>query len=156
MSTLSTTPELFADPPAAKRTTVARGVALGAVLGLAANTLAFAIGKLLGPVRVVTGSHPEGADLTYVSVALATVAGITAGGALLWAFVRRGADRYKLWTGVAAAVAMLSSIPLWRLDIDAASKVMLTTMHLLAGASAIAGQHLARRRSPTRLERGGC
>lgn len=156
MTTLSTTAKLFKDPSTTRPNVVALGTAIGVGLGLTANMLAFGLGALIGPVRVVTGSHPQGTDLTYTSVALATVVGIAAGGALLWTLVRRGADRYNLWTAIAAAVAVLSSIPLWRLDIDTTSKMALTTMHLLAGASAIIGQHATRRRlSARRLDERG-
>lgn len=42
--------------------------------------------------------------------------------------------------------AVLSAVPLWRLDVDTSSKTALTVMHLLTGVAAIAG-HAATRRS---------
>jgi hypothetical protein len=146
----------FTKSTVARQNIVVLGAAIGAGLGLTANTLAFGLGALIGPVRVITGSHPHGTDLTYTSVALATIVSIAAGGGLLWPLVRRRADGYNLWTAIAVTVAVLSCIPLWGLDIGTTSKLVLTTMHILAGASAIIGQHAARRRlSARQFDEGG-
>jgi hypothetical protein len=60
---------------------------------------------------------------------------------------RRRANGFHVWVSVAAVVAVVSAVPLLRLDIDAGSKVALSAMHLSTGLSAIAGHAIARRRS---------
>ena len=49
---------------------------------------------------------------------------------------------------MAAVVAVISALPLLRLEVDAGSKVALVTMHLVTGAAAIAGHTKTRRRQP--------
>ncbi|HEX6421537.1 MAG TPA: DUF6069 family protein [Acidimicrobiales bacterium] len=128
------------------------GGSVGAGLALVANLAVFAAGNLGAPIRVVTGSAPDGTDLALGEVVGTTLVTVAAGAALLAVLARR-ADRFRLWTAVAVAVAVLSAVPLWRLDVDAGSKVALTTMHLLTGAAAVAGQVAARRRAGTAGDR---
>jgi len=127
---------------------VARGTALGVVLAVPATTVVFAIGNLGSPIRVVTGWHPQGADLTVAEVLVTVTISVLAGGVLLWFMDRRRVDWFRPWTAVAGVVTIASAIPLLRLHIDAGSKVSLATMHLLTGIAAIAGQAVMRREPP--------
>lgn len=122
------------------------GASIGAGLALAGNLAVFAAGNAGAPIRVVTGGSPGGTDLALNEVVATTLVAVYAGAVLL-ALLGRRADRFRLWTGLAAALAVASAVPLWRLEVDTGSKAALTTMHLLTGAAAIAGQVAARRRA---------
>ena len=118
---------------------------LGTAIAWVATTVAYAVGNAGGTVRVVTGWSPDDADLTYFEVVATVAVSIALGAVLLWAMQRRAANAFGPWVLVAAGVAVLSAVPLWRLDVDTRSKLALTTMHLLTGACAVAGQALVRR-----------
>lgn len=141
-----------------------RGLSTGAlaatVAALAGNLAVFAVGSSGTPIRVVTGYSPDGADLTIPEIVATTVIAIAAGAALRWALTRTRFDGFRIWAGVAAAVAVISAVPLWRLDIDSASKVSLTVMHLWTGAACVAalrvwadGARSSGRRRPAPAER---
>jgi len=133
------------DPTGPARPALRRGTALGLAPAVAATTTVFTVGNLGAPVRVVTGQAPDGADLGLGEVVVTTVVAVLAGAGLLWLLDRYRADGFRLWVPAASAVAVLSAIPLWRLDIDAGSKLTLTAMHLATGCAAIAGHALVRR-----------
>jgi hypothetical protein len=131
--------------------TLGRGTALAAGLALAANAVVFLAGDRGAPVRIVTGAEPGGADLTFGDVAVASVALLIVGtlALALAERVRRDGSGFRLWAIVAVAFAVLSIVPVLRLDIDAGSKVVLGLMHLVVGAAAVAG-HVLVRRGPRR------
>lgn len=123
-----------------------RGALAGGALATAACSVVYAIGRIGEPIRVVTGWAPDGADLTLVEMVLTIATSVAAGGLVLWLMDRRSAPgAWRRWVGLTAAVALLSTVPLWQLEVGAGSKLGLSAMHVLTGASAIAGQHLARR-----------
>jgi hypothetical protein len=125
--------------------TVVRGTALAAGLALLANLAVFLVGDVGAPVRVVTGNSPDGADLRFVDVAVATVALLAVGAVALAVLERFRDDGLRIWTVLAVAVAVLSIPPVLRLDTDAGSKLVLAVMHLVVGGAAVAGPRLARR-----------
>jgi len=146
-TTPTTMPAATAAPTTTKGSarTLAKGTAVGIGLALVANAVVFLVGDLGAPIRVITGWAPDGTDLRIGDVVGATVALTIVGTLALWALERLRADGFRLWTGVAAAFAVLSILPVLRLDIDGGSKVALSVMHLVVGAAAIAGQSVARR-----------
>jgi hypothetical protein len=141
----TTIPATPATAPAAPGTALAKGAALGVGLGLAANLVVFLVGQAGAPTRVITGWAPDGTDLDVGSVVLATISLSLLGTAALWAFDRVSANAFRRWSMLAAAVAVLSILPVLRLDIDAGSKLTLAVMHLVVGAATIGGHALARR-----------
>jgi hypothetical protein len=133
------------------RTTAARrrvlaGTAAGVGLALVANLAVFLIGDAGAPVRVITGWEPDGVAMQLGDVLGASVAWVLIGAAGLWLLERFRADGFRAWAVLAAAIAVLSIVPLFRLDVDAGSKVTLSAMHLVVGAAAIAGHALVRAR----------
>ena len=141
MSTFTTTESSTATPA---RHRIARGALLGAAAALAATITIWLIGSAGEPIRVVTGWAPEGADLSIGEVVIVTIAAVGLG-ALLLLWMQRHRDRFRAWAIVATSVAIASAIPLWRLDVDAGSKVALTCMHLATGVATVAGQAGVRR-----------
>jgi L-lactate permease len=134
-------------PAAATRSLLVRGTLFGLGLALIANAIVFAVGSVGAPIQVVTGSaSAAAADLRLGEVIATTVVALLLGTLALWLFDRRRGDGLRSWTVVAAVVAVLSALPLLRLDVDAGSKVALVTMHLATGAAAVVGHTLARRR----------
>jgi hypothetical protein len=132
------------------RTGVARGAVLGGAAALVADLAVWAVGRMTSPVQVVTGWAPNGADVSALEIAGTVVLAIAAGAALLAVLGRLRRDPLPLWTAVVAAVAVLSSVPLWGLPVGTGSKAALTLMHLLTGAAAVAGQYVTlRSRSAT-------
>ena len=125
--------------------TVGRGTALGVGFALASTVTVFVVGNLGAPIRVVTGWSPDGADLTLAEVVGTASFSVLLGGLVLWLLERRRPDRLRLWELAAVTVAVLSALPLLGLDIDAASKISLVSMHLLTGASAITAHRIVRR-----------
>jgi hypothetical protein len=113
---------------------------------LLVNTAVYLVADVGAPVEVVTGWEPDGAELRLVDVIGAAVTWVVIGGAGLWFLERFRADGFRLWTVLAATIAVVSIIPLFRLDIDAASLVALSVMHLVVGAAAIGGHALVRAR----------
>lgn len=120
------------------------GTALGIGAAVVATAAVFAIGNVGAPIRVVTGWSPDGADLTLLEVVLTASIAVALGGALLWWMERRWARSLHIWERIAAATALVSALPLLRLDVDAGSKVSLVCMHLLTGLCAIAAQRAVR------------
>lgn len=124
--------------------TALRGGLLGAGLAVAGCLLVYFVGSAGAPVRVVTGSAPEGADLGPGSVVASAALGVALGTLLLGWLERVLARGFRVWVAIAAVTAVVSAIPLWWLAIDTRSKVFLTAMHLVAGLAALAGQWLVR------------
>lgn len=147
--TISTTPAPSSAAPAlgADRRPILRGMAVGIALAVAADLVIWVLGRVGAPTRVITGSAPGGVDLRALEVIATAVIAVGLGAALLWLLERGGRDRLRAWSTVAAVVAVISSLPLLRLDVDAASKVALVGMHLATGVAAIGGHHLVRRSS---------
>jgi hypothetical protein len=144
--TASTTATTATTRPTAAGRRVAAGTAAGVVLVTVANAAVFLVGDIGAPVRVVTGWEPDGVAMRLADVLVASVTWVLIGAAGLWLLERFRADGFRIWTGLAIAIAVLSIIPLFRLDIDAGSKVTLSVMHLVVGAAAIAGHALVRAR----------
>jgi membrane protein implicated in regulation of membrane protease activity len=126
--------------------TIATGGAIGLVLALVGAAVVFLIGNAGAPTRVVTGWAPDGADLTMIDVTVTTVSSVVAGALLLWVLERFAARGFAIWVAIAAVVTVVSFLPLWQLEVDTASKVTLSVMHVVVGIAAIAGQDVARRR----------
>lgn len=118
------------------------GTALGVTAALVTTTTVFVVGNLGAPIRVATGWSPDGANLSWTEVAITAATAVALGGLLLWCMERRWANSFSVWARIAIAVAIVSALPLLRLDIDAGSKVSLVLMHLLTGVCA-AGAHRA-------------
>jgi len=147
---MSATLDTATRPATTARTRAATRVAVGAAVGLGlalvADTVAYALGNLGSPVRVVTGWAPDGADLSYGELVSTAAVAIALGAVALWVLDRRGAQGFRVWAIMAAVVAVLSAVPLFHLDVDLGSKLTLASMHLLTGAAAIAGQAFIRMR----------
>jgi Family of unknown function (DUF6069) len=120
----------------ATRTLTATGAAV------AGNTLIWAAGRIGEPIRVVIGSDAAPEPLAWAHVAITTIVATVVGGAVL-ALVRRYGRSDRVWAAGAIGLAVVSAVPLWRLDIDATSKSLLTLMHLLTGVCCVTA-HLAR------------
>jgi LytS/YehU family sensor histidine kinase len=121
------------------RTLTATGVVLGA------NTLVWVVGRIGEPIRVVIGSDAAPEPLAWAHVAITTIAATVLGGVVLAVMQRRGRGLERVWAAGAVAIAVVSAVPLWRLEIDTTSKTLLTLMHLLTGVCCVA-VHLADRR----------
>ena len=134
------------------RATLTTGIAIGAGLALLANLVVYLIGDAGAPIRVVTGWEPDGADLTLIEVVIASIVWVTIGAAVLWLMERRLTVAFRRWIVLAAATTIASLVPLLGLDADAGSKLALSAMHIVVGASTITGQALARR-APVRQRR---
>jgi multidrug transporter EmrE-like cation transporter len=92
---------------------------------------------LLGhPLRIVDGERTL--DLGPVPVAVAALLASLAGWGLLAALERFGVRRARaVWTGVAAAVLMVSLLPLTGDGMDGGTRVSLALMHLVVAATLI-------------------
>jgi Family of unknown function (DUF6069) len=132
------------DHDAPKKASLLRGGALGVALASAASLLVYGMGKAAGGIRVIEGSSPVPTDLSATAVIVTCAVTVVLGTALLGLLERRWPRAWRVWVPTAAVVAVLSALPLWGLEIDTASKVCLTAMHLATGLAAIAGHHLAR------------
>lgn len=128
---------------------IGRGTALGVGLALASTLAVYVVGNLGAPIMVVTGWNPDGADLSIGEVVATASIAVILGGMLLWLLERRKRGAVRTWEMIAIAVAVLSAVPLLRLEIDAGSKISLIAMHLLTGASAITGHRILRRARPS-------
>jgi hypothetical protein len=151
MSTTAIAEHAISTPRTSVRTLrAAQGAALGVVVASIATTIVYAIGNVGANIQVVTGWASDGTDLRYVEVVATVAVSVVLGAGLLWLMERRTAKALRIWAVVAAAVAVLSAVPLWRLEVDTGSKAALTLMHLATGASAVGAQalfHAARRRA---------
>jgi hypothetical protein len=117
-----------------------KGASLGVIAATIATTVVYAIGNAGANIQVVTGWAPDGGDLRYVEVVVTAAVAIVLGAGLLRLMQRRVTNAFRIWAMTAAAVAVLSSVPLWRLEVDTGSKLALTLMHLATGASAVGAQ----------------
>ncbi len=116
-----------------------RGAVVATVAALAGNLAVFAVGSIGEPIRVVIGSHAAPKAVGLFDIAATTVIAIVIGTVVLWVTRwRRLSDR--TWVVGAAVVAVTSAVPLWRLEIDSTSKLLLSAMHLYTGACCIAAQ----------------
>ena len=123
------------------------GTGLGILAAWAATVAILTVANIGSPVRVVTGWSPDGADLTVIEVLITSAVSIAIAGLALLLWDRRSASALHQWSIAVAVLAALSTVPLWRLDVDTASKATLTLMHLTTGTCAVLGQHL----QPTRV-----
>jgi hypothetical protein len=119
------------------------GAALGVALAWLSTMVVYAVGNAGSPIRVVTGWAPDGANVTVAEVLITSAVSVSGGALLLRTMERRGAG-IRVWTAIALGVAIVSAVPLWRLDVDTGSRMALTAMHALTGASAIIGHRIAR------------
>jgi hypothetical protein len=133
------------------RSATAQGAAIGVGLALAVDSVVYLVGNMGAPVQVITGwSSATGKDLSYGEVVGTVLAAVVLGALLLAWMLRRRGNGLRRWIVAAAAVAVVSAIPLFRLDIDTGSKLSLASMHLLTGAAAIAAQLITRRGAASR------
>lgn len=119
------------------RRPLVRGGVVGASTALAGNAAVFAFGSIGEPIRVVIGADATPTALSLFEIAATTVLAVAVGTVALWV-TRRCRLRDRTWAIGATVVAVASAVPLWRLEIDATSQLMLTVMHLLTGACCIA------------------
>jgi hypothetical protein len=131
-----------------RRHPIVAGTALGAGGSALVGLVLLAVGALGAPVQVVTGAAPDGADLTAVEVVLTAGIAVALGGVLLWALDRFLGNALRTWSWVVVAVAVVSAIPLWGLDVSLESKLVLTVMHLATGAITIWAQRAVRHGRP--------
>lgn len=124
-----------------KRTLLA-GTGLGILAAWLADLTILAFATTDAPVRVVTGWAPDGADLTVAETLLTSGSAVILAGAGLWSWQRRDPEAIRRWSLVVMSLAVLSAVPLWRLDVDTASKIALSMMHLATGACAVIGQRM--------------
>src|SRR4051812_41327895 len=89
-----------------------RGTLIGLAAAFVATTIAFLIGSIGEPVRVVTGWNPDGAELTYAEVVITAGTAVALGGVLLWWMGHRSRHGFLRWQRIAIAVAVLSAVPL--------------------------------------------
>jgi hypothetical protein len=134
MSTTTQHDRLTASPNGVAHTAIRTAVATG--IAVASNTLVWAFGRIGEPIRVIIGSDSEPAALTWWSVALTTIVATVLGGVAL-AVTRRLGRSERVWQFAVMVLAVVSAVPLWWLDIDVASKSLLTVMHLLTGACSL-------------------
>ncbi len=128
------------------RATTSAGALVSCALALLVTGVVWALGRIGAPIRVITGWSPEGAALTLTEVWLTALLAIVLGSWLLHLWQRRTDRAWRRWLVTVAMVAVVSAVPLWRLDVDTGSKMALTVMHLLTGVCAVAGHAVARRR----------
>ena len=149
MSTETTTiPVAFPAPTAVDRPalgTTVRGALLGGAASIGASLAVFAVANVGAPVRVITGWAPAGTDLGLADVVITVVVSVAIAAVGLAVLERVARTGLRMWSIAAAVVTVLSFLPLWRLDIDTRSKVVLTVMHLVVGAAVIGGQVAVRR-----------
>jgi hypothetical protein len=126
---------------------LAQGTALAIGTAIVANVVVYLAGDAGGSIRVVTGWEPDGAHLGLGDVLTSTVMLSALGTLALWAFERFRRNGFREWAVVAALVTLVSIPPVLRLDIDAGSKLSLSIMHLVVGATAIVGHAAVRRRT---------
>jgi hypothetical protein len=118
------------------------GTAWATVAATAGNTIVWAVGRIGKPIEVIIGADAAPEPLAWSHVAITTIVATVLGGIVFVVMRRRHAER--LWAIGAVTLAVVSAMPLWRLDIDASSKTLLSLMHLLTGLCCVAVQ-LARR-----------
>ena len=125
------------------------GTALGIVAAWVTDLTILFVADFGAPVRVVTGWSPDGAEITVFEILITAAAAIGIAGVALWWWDRRSSRALHHWSIAVMALAAISAVPLWRLDVDTGSKAALTLMHLATGACAILGQRLQPTSSPT-------
>jgi hypothetical protein len=135
---MTTTRESIA-APSTGRTTL-KGAAIGILIGWLLTTIVYVAGS---PIRVRTGWQTSGSKMTVVEYVLTVAISVAVGQVVLAGMLKRSRNAFRRWAILAGAVAVVSALPLWRLDIPASSKTWLTIMHLCTGAAAVAGQRVA-------------
>lgn len=138
----------FPAPAAVDRSalgTTVRGALLGGAASIGATLVVFAVANVGAPVRVITGWAPDGTDLGLPDVVITVVVSVAIAAVGLAILERVASTGLRIWTIAVAVVTVLSFLPLWRLDIDAGSKVALTAMHLVVGLAVVGGQVVVRR-----------
>lgn len=120
--------------------TLLAGTGLGILAAWLADLAILMIANIGAPVRVVTGWSPDGANLTAAEVLITSATAVASTGLGLWWWERHNPRAFRPWSIIVTALAALSAVPLWRLDVDAGSKVALTLMHLTTGSCAVLGQ----------------
>ena len=136
-TTLIDNPTATTDGVTDSRRSLVRGGVIGGASALLGNAALFALGSIGEPGRVVIGADAAPKPLTLFEVAATTVIAIALGTLALWVTRwRRLSDR--TWAIGVAVVAAASAVPLWGLEIDTSSQLVLTAMHLLTGVCCIA------------------
>jgi Family of unknown function (DUF6069) len=124
---------------------LAKGALFGTALGLVANVVVWLIGRIGKPIQIVAVRGDPPIDLALVRVVIATIVAMILGTALLFILSKVRADSFTLWATIVMVIAVLTVFGPLSLKIDAGSKVCLAIIHLLTGATAIAGHSFARR-----------
>jgi hypothetical protein len=99
------------------------------------------------PLQVVAPGDDVASDLAIGAVIGASIVPLVLGAVALGLLQRFLAKGTRVWTVVAAFVAVASIASPLRLDVDDGSEVALAVMHLATGAAAILGQTIVHKRN---------
>jgi uncharacterized protein DUF6069 len=122
---------------------------LAALAATAANVVLWLVLQQLLDAGLQIPVRPNSDELQFLPlgpVVAITLPSALLGAVLLWLLSRRGPAGVRLWTVVAAAFGVVSSLPALGLDVSLARRLGLVLFHLLATAVMIV---VVRRQPPT-------
>jgi hypothetical protein len=120
-----------------------RGALFGTALGLVANVVAWSIARIGKPIQIIAVQGDPPIDLGLIRVIVATIVAMILGTALLFVLWKLRTNSFRLWAAIVMAIAVVTIFGPLSLKIDTGSKVWLAIIHLLTGATAIAGHYNA-------------
>ncbi len=127
------------------RSGVVRGTLFAIIAAVVANVVVFLIGSAGDPTQVVAMGETTPSDLPLAVVVIASVMPLIVGGAGLWALQKVTSRGFRLWAILVGVFTVFSIAGPIALEVDTASKVVLSVMHFVVGGAAIGGQLVARR-----------
>jgi hypothetical protein len=127
------------------RSGVVRGTVIALVASVVANVLVFLIGDAGDATQVVAMGDTTPSDLPLAVVIVASVIPVIVGGVGLWVLQKVTARGFQLWAILVTVLTVASIAGPIALEVDTASKVVLSVMHVVVGGAAVAGQLIARR-----------
>jgi hypothetical protein len=127
------------------RSRVVRGTVSAIAGSVVANTVVFLIGNAGDPTQVVAMGETAPSDLPLAVVIIASVIPVIVGGVGLWVLQKVIARGFQLWAILVTVLTVASIAGPIALEVDTASKVVLSVMHVVVGGAAVAGQLVARR-----------
>jgi uncharacterized membrane protein YqjE len=119
--------------------TLIKGFGASVAMGFVANTIVWLVGRVGKPIAVIETDGKPPVDLALIRVLAATLFAMILGTIALFVIEKIRANSFSLWGVLVMVIAVVTIFGPLSLKIDSGSKVALSAMHLLTGASAIVG-----------------
>jgi hypothetical protein len=125
--------------------TIFKGLGVSCVLAVVVNVVIFLIGNAGSPTQIVETTGQPAVDLTMGRLILVTIFALILG-VLVLLLIKSRPKALGIWAVLVITVAFVTTGGPLSLDVDNASKLTLSVMHLTTGIAAVVGQRVVGQR----------